>query len=42
LPSVGGIHFRGIPGEWPLVRNLTDAPQHLLQLLGHPDKAFSS
>jgi transposase len=29
-----GIHLLLIPQQWPLVLNLTDAHQHLLQLLG--------
>jgi transposase len=37
-----GIHLLCIPGEWPLVLNLTDEHQHLLQLLGQPYKAFYS
>jgi transposase len=37
-----GIHLLCIPGEWPLVLNLTDEHQHLLQLLGQPYKALYS
>src|SRR5262249_31404395 len=37
-----GIHLLLLPGEWPLVRNLTDTHEHLLRLLGHPYKAFYS
>ena len=29
-----GIHLRCFPGPWPLVLNLTEEHQHLLQLLG--------
>jgi transposase len=31
-----GIHLRCLPGPWPLVLNLTEEHQHLLQLLGKP------
>jgi hypothetical protein len=31
-----------MPGEWPLVLNLTDTHEHLLQLLGQPYQAFYS
>jgi hypothetical protein len=37
-----GIHLLYIPGEWPLVLNLTDEHQHLLQLLGQPYKVLYS
>jgi transposase len=37
-----GIHLRLMPGEWPLVLNLTDTHEHLLQLLGQRYKAFYS
>jgi hypothetical protein len=37
-----GIHLLLMPGEWPLVLNLTDTHEHLLQLLGQPYKAFYS
>jgi hypothetical protein len=37
-----GIHLLCIPGEWPLVLNLTDTHECLLQLLGQPYKAFYS
>jgi transposase len=37
-----GIHLLLMPGEWPLVLNLTQTHQHLLQLLGQPYKAFYS
>jgi transposase len=37
-----GIPLLLLPGPWPLVRNGTEAPQHLLRLLGDPDEAFSS
>jgi transposase len=33
---VGGIPLLLIPGEWPLVRTLTEEHQHLLRLLGRP------
>jgi hypothetical protein len=39
---VVGIHLLLIPGEGPLVLNLTDPHEHLLHLLGEPDKAFDS
>ena len=29
-----GIHLRCLPGQWPLVLNLTEEHQQLLQLLG--------
>jgi transposase len=31
-----GIHLLCLPGQWPLVLNLTEEHQHLLQLLGKP------
>jgi transposase len=31
-----GIHVLRLPGQWPLVLNLTEEHQHLLQLLGKP------
>ena len=37
-----GIHLLLIPGAWPLVLNLTETHEHLLQLLGQPYKAFYS
>jgi transposase len=37
-----GIHLLLMPGEWPLVLNLTQTHQHLLQLLGQPYEAFYS
>jgi transposase len=37
-----GIHLLLMPGEWPLVLNLTQPHQHLLQLLGQPYEAFYS
>ena len=39
--SFVGIHVLLIPGQWPLVMNLTEAHQHLLRLLGKPYMAFS-
>jgi transposase len=38
----GGIHLLLLPGQWPLVLNLMDTPEHLLQLLGQPYQAFYS
>lgn len=38
----GGIHLLLMPGQWPRVLNLTETHEHLLQLLGHPYKAFYS
>jgi transposase len=35
-----GIHLRCMPGQWPLVLNLTEEHQHLLQLLGKPYERF--
>jgi transposase len=35
-----GIHVLLIPGQWPLVLNLTEEHQHLLQLLGKPYERF--
>jgi transposase len=40
--SFVGIHLLLMPGEWPLVLNLTDTHEHLLHLLGQPYKAFYS
>jgi transposase len=37
-----GIHLLLMPGEWPLVLNLTETHEHLLRLLGQPYKAFYS
>jgi transposase len=37
-----GIHLLFMPGEWPLVLNLTETHEHLLRLLGQPYKAFYS
>jgi hypothetical protein len=31
-----GIHLLLLPGQWPLVRNLTEAHQQRLRLLGKP------
>jgi transposase len=38
----GGIHLLLMPGQWPLVLNLTETHAHLLRLLGQPYKAFYS
>ena len=38
----GGIHLLLRPGEWPVVLNLNETQEHLLQLLGQPYKAFYS
>jgi transposase len=35
-----GIHLLFIPGEWPLVLNLTEEHQHLLRLLGRSYELF--
>jgi len=35
-----GIHVLLIPGQWPLVLNLTEAHQQLLKLLGKPYESF--
>jgi transposase len=35
-----GIHVLLIPGQWPLVLNLTEEHQHLLRLLGKPYMEF--
>jgi hypothetical protein len=35
-----GIHRLCMPGQWPLVLNLTEEHQHLLQLLGKPYERF--
>jgi transposase len=40
--SFGGIHLLLMPGQWPRVLNLTETHEPLLQLLGHPYKAFYS
>jgi transposase len=37
-----GIHLLLTPGQWPLVLNLTEEHQHLLQLLGKPSERFYS
>jgi transposase len=37
-----GIHLLLMPGQWPLVLNVTDEHQHLLRLLGDPYEAFYS
>lgn len=37
-----GIHLLLMPGEWPLVLNLTTEHQHLLQLLGRRYEVFYS
>jgi transposase len=37
-----GIHLLLIPGEWPLVLNLTETHEHLLHLLGQPYQVFYS
>jgi transposase len=37
-----GIHLLLMPGEWPLVLNLTETHEHLLRLLGQPYTAFYS
>jgi hypothetical protein len=37
-----GIHLLLRPGQWPLVLNLMDTHEHLLQLLGQPYQAFYS
>jgi transposase len=37
-----GIHLLFIPGEWPVVLNLTEEHQHLLRLLGRPYELFYS
>jgi hypothetical protein len=34
LPYCAGIHLLLLPGPWPLVRNLTEAHQQRLRLLG--------
>jgi hypothetical protein len=31
-----------MPGQWPLVLNLTETHAHLLRLLGHPYEALYS
>jgi len=35
-----GIHVLLLPGQWPLVLNLTEEHQHLLRLLGKPYMEF--
>lgn len=35
-----GIHVLLIPGQWPLVMNLTEEHQHLLRLHGKPYMGF--
>jgi|SRR2546430_10372417 hypothetical protein len=35
-----GIHVLLIPGQWPLVLNLTEEHQQLLKLLGTPYERF--
>ena len=35
-----GVHLLLIAGQWPQVLNLTEAHQHLLQLLGKPYARF--
>ena len=37
--SVVGMHRLCMPGEWPLVRNLTETHEGLVRLLGQPYKA---
>jgi transposase len=37
-----GIHLLLIPGQWPLVLNLTDTQAHLRRLLGQPYEVFYS
>jgi transposase len=37
---LGGIHVLLIPGQWPLVLNLTEEHQQLLKLLGKPYERF--
>jgi transposase len=37
-----GIHLLLIPGQWPLVLNLTETHEHLLRLLGQPYEVFYS
>jgi hypothetical protein len=39
---VVGIHLLLMPGEWPLVLNLTETHEPLLRLLGQPYTAFYS
>jgi len=38
LHSCVGIHLLLLPGQWPLVLNLTEVHQQLLRLLGTPDE----
>jgi transposase len=40
--SFVGIHLLLIPGQWPLVLNLTEEHQQLLRLLGEPYERFYS
>jgi transposase len=40
--SFVGMHLLLMPGQWPLVLNLTDTHAHLLRLLGHPYEALYS
>jgi transposase len=40
FPYFVGIHLLLIPGQWPLVMNLTEEHQHLLRLLGKPYMGF--
>jgi hypothetical protein len=35
-----GIHLLLLPGQWPLVLNLTEAHQQLLRVLGTPYERF--
>jgi transposase len=42
FPYFVGIHLLLMPGQWPLVRNVTHEHQHLLRLLGDPYEAFYS
>jgi hypothetical protein len=38
LHDVVGIHWLCPAGQWPMVRNLTEAHQHVLRLLGKPSR----
>jgi hypothetical protein len=38
LPSCVGIHRLRLPGQWPLVLNLTEVHQQRLRLLGQPSE----
>ena len=40
-PYLVGLHVRCQPGQWPMVRNLTDAHRHWLRLLGQPSMRVS-